>query len=164
MNFASDMDEVIAFFSEKVNIFLSQVIFYKKTSQIENRLRTAFSRFVPKEIIDDLAKVGDADIGSTNEKRKVAVLISDIRNFTTISEVNQPENVVSFLNGYFTRMVDVIKKHGGTIDKFMGDAVMALFGAPVSYEDNASRAVNAALDTVPDHLEAEELKTFFRSP
>ena len=146
MNFASDMDEVIAFFSEKVNIFLSQVIFYKKTSQIENRLRTAFSRFVPKEIIDDLAKVGDADIGSTNEKRKVAVLISDIRNFTTISEVNQPENVVSFLNGYFTRMVDVIKKHGGTIDKFMGDAVMALFGAPVSYEDNASRAVNAALE------------------
>lgn len=146
MNCALDMDEIIGFFSEKVSIFLSQVIYYKKSSQIENRLRSAFSRFVPKEIIDELAEVGDADIGSTNEKRKVAVLISDIRNFTTISEVNQPENVVSFLNGYFSRMVEVIKKHGGTIDKFMGDAVMALFGAPVSYEDNARRAVEAALE------------------
>lgn len=146
LNFGFEIDEIIRFFTEKASIFLSQAIYYKKASQIENRLRGAFSRFVPKEIIDELIEVGDADIGAANEKRKVAVLISDIRNFTTISEVNQPENVVSFLNGYFSRMVEVIKKHGGTIDKFMGDAVMALFGAPVSYEDNARRAVEAALE------------------
>ena len=146
LKLTSDLDDLINFFAEKASMFLSQAIFYHKTSQIENRLRGAFSRFVPEEIIDELAEVGDADIASTNEKRKVAVLISDIRNFTSISEINQPEKVVSFLNGYFTRMVDVIKKHGGTIDKFMGDAVMALFGAPVSYEDNARRAVEAALE------------------
>lgn len=148
INLGKNIDETIQFFSEKASIFLSQAIYYKKASLVENRLRTAFSRFVPEEIIDELSEVGDADIGSSNEKRKVAVLISDIRNFTAISEVNQPEKVVSFLNGYFTRMVDVIKKYGGTIDKFMGDAVMALFGAPVSYEDNASRAVEAALEMV----------------
>ena len=146
LNIDANMNEIIQFISEKASIFLSQAIYYKKASQIENRLRGAFSRFVPEEIIDELAEVGDSDIGSSNEKRKVAVLISDIRNFTTISEVNQPEKVVSFLNGYFSRMVDVIKKYGGTIDKFMGDAIMALFGAPVSYEDNARRAVDAALE------------------
>jgi len=144
--FGTNIDESIVFFQEKVSLFLAQALHYKKASQIESRLRTAFSRFVPKEIIDELAEVGDFEIGEINDKRKVAVLICDIRNFTTISEINQPENVVSFLNGYFMRMVDVIKKHGGTIDKFMGDAVMALFGAPVSYEDNAKRAVDAALE------------------
>ena len=94
-------------------------------------------------------------IKGVGEKRAVAILFSDIRSFTSISELNRPETMVAFLNRYFTAMVNVIKKHGGTIDKFIGDAIMALFGAPVSYEDNARRAVAAAyemrelLPTVP---------------
>jgi len=144
--FGPYIEAITQFFSEKVIIFLAQAIYYKKASQTESKLRGVFSRFVPEEIIDELAKVGNSDIAANNDKRKVAVLISDIRNFTNISEINQPENVVSFLNGYFSQIVEVIKKHGGTIDKFMGDAVMALFGAPVSYEDNVKRAVDAALE------------------
>ena len=73
-------------------------------------------------------------------------MFSDIRSFTSISEHNKPETIVAFLNRYFTVMCTVIKKHGGTVDKFIGDAIMALFGAPVSYEDNSRRAVAAAYE------------------
>ena len=130
-----------------------KAILIKKKMFFERRIRRAFSRFVPEQIIDDLVSSADTDekIG-VGEKRAIAILFSDIRSFTNISERNKPETVVAFLNRYFTIMVDIIKKHGGTIDKFIGDAIMALFGTPVSYEDNARRAVAAACemrDAVP---------------
>lgn len=160
LNFSDKIDSAIQFFSEKVVLFIEQAIYYKKTSKTESRLRKAFSRFVPNEIIDELAVVDTSEVASINDKRKVAILICDIRRFTSISEINQPENVVSFLNDYFTRMVNVIKKHGGTIDKFIGDAIMAVFGAPISYEDNARRAVDAALEmkSLIPSLACESLK------
>lgn len=145
-SFGNPMDSLIEFFVEKSVIFLEQALYYKRASFTEQRLRRAFSRFVPEEVIDRLTEDAASETESINEKRKVAVLICDIRNFTSISERNKPENVVSFLNEYFKKMVEVIKKHGGAIDKFMGDAIMALFGTPVSYEDNARRAVDAALE------------------
>lgn len=145
-SFGNSMDSLIEFFVEKSVIFLEQALYYKRASFAEQRLRRAFSRFVPEEVIDRLTEDAASETESINEKRKVAVLICDIRNFTSISERNKPENVVSFLNEYFKKMVEVIKKHGGAIDKFMGDAIMALFGTPVSYEDNARRAVDAALE------------------
>ena len=145
-SFGNSMDSLIEFFVEKSVIFLEQALYYKRASFTEQRLRRAFSRFVPEEVIDRLTEDAASETESINEKRKVAVLICDIRNFTSISERNKPENVVSFLNEYFKKMVEVIRKHGGAIDKFMGDAIMALFGTPVSYEDNARRAVDAALE------------------
>lgn len=121
-------------------LFLKRKIFY------EQRIRKAFSRFVPEQIIDDLANNNTQEKVSVGEKREIAILFSDIRSFTNISERNKPETIVAFLNRYFTVMVDIIKKHGGTIDKFIGDAIMALFGTPVSYEDNCRRAVAAAYE------------------
>lgn len=121
-------------------ILLKTKVFY------EQRSRRAFSRFVPEEIIDDLVNRVDSEKVSVGEKRAVAIMFSDIRSFTSISEKNKPEVIVAFLNRYFTIMVDIIKKHGGTIDKFIGDAIMALFGTPVSYEDNAKRAVAAGYE------------------
>ena len=113
----------------------------------ESKLRTAFSKFVPEEVINDfLVSTESQELKNKNEKRNVVVLMSDIRSFTSISEVNKPEDVVNFLNTYFTHMVDIVKKYGGTVDKFVGDAIMVLFGAPISYNDNAKRAVQAAME------------------
>jgi len=147
--FTYKLQSTIQFFASKVNYMLQESMLHRRVTLSEQKLRSAFSKFVPEEIIEDLLVQEDtASENANNEKRKVAVLICDIRNFTTISEINQPENVVSFLNGYFSKMVDVIKSHGGSIDKFIGDAIMALFGAPISYIDNAQRAVETATEMI----------------
>ena len=133
-------------------------------TQQEVKLRSAFSKFVPEEVVNDfLNSDGDQELKNNNEKRSVVILMCDIRSFTSISEINQPENVVNFLNNYFTSMVNIVKKYGGTVDKFIGDAIMVLFGAPISYNDNAKRAVQAAiemysqLDSIPhDQLKLPE--------
>ena len=135
-------------FAERLAPYVENTIRSFIMEKTMGKLRKAFSSFVPEEIIDDLIQKADTHTEQTGQKRKVAVMICDIRSFTNISEGNKPEDVVGFLNTYFTEMVDIIKSHGGSIDKFMGDAIMALFGAPVSYEDNAQRAVEAALDMI----------------
>ena len=127
----------------------------------EKMLRTAFSKFVPEQVINDFLIASESlELKNINEKRNVVILMSDIRNFTSISEVNKPEDVVNFLNAYFTHMVDIVKKYGGTVDKFIGDAIMVLFGAPISYNDNAKRAVLAALEMYGqlDQIPSENLK------
>jgi class 3 adenylate cyclase len=129
------------------SIFAKALVTQKKIF-FEKRIRRAFSRFVPEQIIDSLVMQADASdqkIG-VGETRAVAILFSDIRSFTNISERNRADVLVAFLNRYFSTMVEIIKKHGGTIDKFIGDAIMALFGTPVSYEDNCRRAVMAAYE------------------
>ena len=129
------------------DLFDKALIAEKKTF-FEKRIRRAFSRFVPEQIIDNLvlqADKTDEKVG-VGETRSVAILFSDIRSFTNISEKNRADVLVSFLNRYFSAMVEIIKKHGGTIDKFIGDAIMAEFGTPVSYEDNCRRAVMAAYE------------------
>lgn len=146
-----------AFTTRQMDLFeymgsLSQVLFHSAVRlraklKFERNIRKAFSRFVPEQIIDELVDSADSEAKvGVGEKRDVAILFSDIRSFTNISERNKPEVIVAFLNRYFTTMCTIIKKHGGTIDKFIGDAIMALFGAPVSYEDNAARAVAAACE------------------
>lgn len=123
-----------------------RAIDYNTAKDNEVKMRKAFSHFIPPAIINQMLVSGDETNSTVGEKREVAILICDIRNFTTISEINEAEKVVEFLNSYFATMGRIIKKHGGTIDKFMGDAIMALFGAPESYEDNGNRAANAALE------------------
>ena len=113
----------------------------------ETRLRNAFSKFVPEEVINDFLHSDEkTELNNNNEKRNVVILMCDIRSFTSISEINKAEDVVNFLNSYFTNMVNIVKKYGGTVDKFIGDAIMVLFGAPISYNDNAQRAVQAAIE------------------
>ena len=126
---------------------LQEAVLHSQLTLQESKLRTAFSKFVPEEVINDfLVSTESQELKNKNEKRNVVVLMSDIRSFTSISEVNKPEDVVNFLNTYFTHMVDIVKKYGGTVDKFVGDAIMVLFGAPISYNDNAKRAVQAAME------------------
>jgi class 3 adenylate cyclase len=76
------------------------------------------------------------------DKRELAVMFTDIRGFTTISEKLPPEEIVESLNAYFSPMVDVVQAHGGIVDKYIGDAIMAFFGAPVKHDNDALQAVN----------------------
>jgi adenylate cyclase len=119
------------------------------------RLRTAamFTRFLDARVVADLIDKGEIDHRQQAEAREVSVLFSDIRGFTALSEVTAPEKIVAMLNGYFSRQVGVIFTHSGTLDKFIGDAIMAFWGAPVTMEDHAARAVAAALE-MSDALEA----------
>jgi adenylate cyclase len=111
----------------------------------EERIRHIFQKYVPGEVIDEVlkAKGGGLLIG---KKQDATILFSDIRSFTTFAENLPPEELVESLNTYFNVMVGVIMEHKGIIDKFMGDAIMALFGAPVQYGDDPSQAVKTSLE------------------
>jgi len=112
------------------------------------RLRTAgaFKRFLDPRVVSELIGRGAIDYRTEATTREITLLFSDIRGFTTLSETAPPEEVVALLNRYFTRQVEIIFKHGGTLDKFMGDGIMAFWGAPTAYPDHAARAVEAALE------------------
>ncbi len=108
------------------------------------RLRLIFGRYVSDEVVEKLLATGkQPNLGG--EAATVTVLFSDIRNFTPMSESLAPQEVVELLNSYFSRACEPILEHGGTVDKFIGDAIMAVFGSPAPYPDHARRAIAAAL-------------------
>jgi adenylate cyclase len=109
-----------------------------------SRIRQIFGRYVSDEVVSKLlSEERRPDLGG--EALNVTVLFSDIRGFTTISEKLSAHEVVEMLNAYFTRVCEPILEQGGTVDKYIGDAVMAVFGSPVTYPDHPRRAVRAAL-------------------
>jgi adenylate cyclase len=106
-------------------------------------IKKMFSRYVSKDVFDQLvANPSLAALGGS--RRHMTVLFSDIRGFTTMSEKGTPEDVVAQLNQLFTRMVAVVFDHRGTVDKFVGDMVMALYGAPLDDGEHADHAVQTA--------------------
>lgn len=110
----------------------------------KRQVKKLFSRYVSKDVYDQLvANPALAALGGS--RRHMTVLFSDIRGFTTLSEKGAPEDVVSQLNQLFTRMVAVVFANRGTVDKFVGDMIMALYGAPLDDEDHAEHAVRTAL-------------------
>jgi adenylate cyclase len=107
----------------------------------------AFGRFVDPRVVETLVASGGGDPRELKgQSRVITLLFSDIRGFTTLSESRQPQEVVDILNRYFSRQVEVIFRHGGTVDKFIGDAIMAFWGAPVDDAHHARNAVRAALE------------------
>lgn len=110
----------------------------------EHKVRNIFQKYVPKDVIDSIFLNPEQMLVGDN--RVVAILFSDIRSFTTISEGFQPDELVNSLNNYFEQMVEIIMEHGGVIDKYIGDAIMAFFGAPVKHENDATQAVMAAVE------------------
>ncbi|HOV64694.1 MAG TPA: adenylate/guanylate cyclase domain-containing protein, partial [Spirochaetia bacterium] len=112
----------------------------------EERIRHIFQKYVPQDLIDKFFENPESMLVGDN--RVLSVLFSDIRGFTTISESMMPDDLVNSLNRYFSVMVDVIMKHNGIIDKYIGDAIMAFFGAPVKHDDDALQSVLAGLDMI----------------
>ena len=107
-----------------------------------------FNRFLDPHVVKELVSGGESALNMKSESRQITVLFSDIRGFTTMSERHSPEEIVDILNRYFSRQVEVIFYHAGTVDKFIGDAIMAFWGAPVDDKNQAVNAINCALDMV----------------
>ncbi len=110
----------------------------------EQRIRNIFQKYVPKHVIDGV--FSNPDSALVGENRELAVLFSDVRDFTRISEHIRPDELVATLNTYFGLMVDIITSRDGVVDKYIGDAVMAFFGAPEKHPDDARQAVLSAFD------------------
>ena len=110
----------------------------------EKRIRHIFQKYVPNDVINQFFANPDSML--VGENRVLSILFSDIRSFTTISEGMMPDELVNSLNRYFSIMVDIIMGRNGIVDKYIGDAIMAFFGAPVKHEDDALQSVYAGME------------------
>ena len=122
--------------------FLLLVRFWQEEKQ-KRMLRATFSRYVSPEVVKRVTRTA-ADL-MAGEERELSVMFTDIRGFTSLSERLTPQEVVSLLNRYFTPMTALVRKHAGTLDKFIGDALMAYWNAPLDVPDHAVKAVESAL-------------------
>jgi len=133
-----------------------------ENSQLSERIRrealvrSNFERYFSPNIASVIAEQQDAG-KLPSQKLPVVVFFSDIRGFTPMSETMNPDEIAGLLTDYFTEMVDIVFEHSGTLDKFMGDAIMALWGAPIAHADDADRAMQCALDQL-DTLEKMNAK------
>lgn len=107
-------------------------------------IRKTFGRYLSKEVVENLLASPDG-LALGGEKRTITILMSDLRGFSALSEKLEPEQVVTMLNGYLGKMTDIVTQNNGTIDEFIGDAILAIFGAPVQREDDVDRALACAL-------------------
>jgi adenylate cyclase len=124
---------------------------YLRERRARQEAVSMFSRFVNPHVVAQLL-----DRGIETSRRDVTLLFSDIRGFTTLSETRSPEEVVALINRYFSLQVDVVWRNGGTLDKYIGDCIMAMWGAPLDDANHARNAVACALDM------ADTLKVFKR--
>ncbi len=122
---------------------------YMTEGREKKRVRDLFGRYVTPEYVKRLADNFES-VKLGGERIPLTLLFSDIRGFTSLSEKLPAETVIEMLNAYLDRMAEVVFRHGGTLDKFIGDAVMAFWGAPVPVEDHAQRAVETALDMLDE--------------
>lgn len=138
---------------------------YYKANAAKRSIEKAFSKYVAPQVVAEIAKNGTYELKLGGEKRDVAVLFVDIRGFTPLSESLEPEQVVDILNGYLALTTESIFRHGGTLDKFIGDATMAVFNAPFDTEDYIYKAVLAAWDIVQggNRIEKEYLEKYGKS-
>jgi adenylate cyclase len=127
------------YFATALNEYLRE----KKSREQTVRI---FNRFLDPRVVSSLVSQGETPQSLSGQAREITVLFSDIRGFTTLSEKRTPEEIVSLLNRYFSLQVDIIFRHGGTLDKFIGDAIMAFWGAPQDDPQHAEHAVAAALE------------------
>ncbi len=132
--------------------FGTLAVAYATDVRDRQRLRVAFSRFVPPEVVDEVVAQADDELRLGGTRLQSTVLFCDLRSFTTIAEQMEAEQVIEMLNRYLAEMSDAILDHGGTVVAYMGDGIMAVFGAPLPSDDHADRAVAAAREMVGARL------------
>jgi class 3 adenylate cyclase len=118
------------------------------TAELERHnqfIRKTFGRYLSREVVESLLATPEG-LQLGGEKRTITIMMSDLRGFSAMSEKLDPEQVVTLLNHYLGKMADIVTRYNGTIDEFIGDAILALFGAPIAREDDAERAVACALE------------------
>jgi adenylate cyclase len=124
----------------------------------EKRMKSTMSRYMDADLADQLLEAGDGDDMMGGKESIGTVLFSDIRSFTTLTETLGAQGTVGFLNDYFTVMVDCIQNEGGMLDKFIGDAIMAIFGTPVAHDDDPDRGLRAAIQMMHGLNEFNEIR------
>ncbi len=125
-------------------LFVCALLEYLHERRRREQAVQLFSRFVNPHVVQEL--IAHGGLSREGESRQITVLFSDIRGFTSLSESRTPQEIVSLLNRYFTLQVDVVFRHGGSLDKFIGDCIMAFWGAPLDDPHHARHAVEAALE------------------
>lgn len=133
---------------EKENRTLAEKIQDELVNQ--ERIISTFKKYVPADIVSEVLDKQDALPLIHGERRIVSVLFSDIRSFTSISSHLDPFVVVDYLNNYFSIMTECVKKNKGSVNKFLGDGILAVFGAPISYMDNPYNAISCGLDMIKE--------------
>lgn len=129
-----------------ISIYTSITLYYYMTEERERKkVRNAFQYYMTSSVVNEVLK-DPAKLKLGGDKKVLSVLFSDIRNFTTISERMSPEDLVHFLNEYLTVMTDIVFEHDGVLDKYMGDAIMSIYGAPLDQTDHPLRACKTALE------------------
>ncbi len=160
--FGRIMVEFVAPTSALLLSFVSALVFnYVTEGRAKRKFREAFAKYVSPQVVDEISKNIDDLKLDTGDRRDISILFSDIRGFTSMSEKLAPEEVVRRLNIYFKAMVEVVFQNDGTLDKYVGDAIMAFFGAPKDDPEHARKACRCALgmkqqlEAVNEHLAAE---------
>ena len=131
----------------------TQSVYYVLAALDRQRIRDVFARFVPERVVDDVLARTDDDLRLGGVKLETTVMFADLRGFTSFSETVEPERVIEVLNRYLESMSDAITAHGGTLVAYLGDGIMAVFGAPLEQDDHADRALAAARQMLGPRLE-----------
>jgi adenylate cyclase len=141
--FTPDDLELISAVAAQTAVAVENVRAHQRLAR-EEVARANYGRFLPEYVVKQMLENPESfKLGGVNQT--ITILFADIRGFTRLSEHAQPEKVVHLLNKYFSAMTDIIFAHGGTLDKYLGDGLMALFGAPTATPDDATNALNAAV-------------------
>lgn len=131
--------------NDEIGLLVSNFNEMSRNLREKELIKRAFTQYVSENILESfLQNPKTLQLGGT--RTEATILFTDVRNFTALAEQLEPSEVVHILNDYFAAVVEVVQKYEGTLDKFMGDAVMAVFGTPVRHENDEERAVRAAIE------------------